>query len=147
MNEQQRVVHIFQTYREINQAFFQVMSKAARQHGITPLQLIVLRLLNEYPSCSLTRLAENLNLGNSTTSGIIDRMVRAELVTRERTETDRRAMTLTLTEKGKRLWHDSDATRMRMLSGLLEISPEDLLELERIQLQVLRILRKVREDV
>lgn len=147
MDDRQRVLQIFQTYREVNQAFFHVLTRAAQQHGVTPLQLIVLRALQDKPSCRLSELAEYLNLGNSTTSGIVDRMVKADLVSRKRTEEDRRAITLTLTDKGKRLWKETDETRFRMLAPLSELTDHDRRELERIQQEILRILKKIREVV
>nr|WP_239566009.1 MarR family transcriptional regulator [Paenibacillus sacheonensis] len=137
---------IFQTYREVNQAFFQLLSKAASKHKLTALQLIVLRVLREHPEIRLTELAEKLNLGNSTTSGIVDRMVKASLVERERTKQDRRAMTLTLTDKGMELWRETDATRLNLLRPLLDLPEDDQRELERIQQDVLRILRQSREE-
>ncbi|MBM7567599.1 MarR family winged helix-turn-helix transcriptional regulator [Paenibacillus sacheonensis] len=143
---EQWILGIFQTYREVNQAFFQLLSKAASKHKLTALQLIVLRVLREHPEIRLTELAEKLNLGNSTTSGIVDRMVKASLVERERTKQDRRAMTLTLTDKGMELWRETDATRLNLLRPLLDLPEDDQRELERIQQDVLRILRQSREE-
>ncbi|WP_308637211.1 MarR family winged helix-turn-helix transcriptional regulator [Paenibacillus silvisoli] len=146
MSEEQRILQIFQSYREVNQEFFRVMKKVAQKHNLTPLQLIVLRILNRHPAIRLSELAEKVSLGNSTTSGIVDRMVKADLVSRERTEADRRAMTLTLTEKGKRLWEASDSTRIMMFQPLLGLPEEDQEQFLRIQNEILHILRQVRED-
>ncbi|QHT58835.1 MarR family transcriptional regulator [Paenibacillus lycopersici] len=144
--EEQRIVDIFQTYREINQAFFQILSKAASKHNLTALQLVVLRVLHEYPEIRVSELAEKLNLGNSTTSGIVDRMVKADMVERERTKKDRRAMTLTLTDKGKALWRETDATRLNMMRPLLSLSEQDHRELSRLQNEVLRLLKQSKEE-
>lgn len=144
--EEQRIVDIFQTYREINQAFFQILSKAASKHNLTALQLVVLRVLHEYPEIRVSELAEKLNLGNSTTSGIVDRMVKADMVERERTKRDRRAMTLTLTDKGKALWRETDATRLNMMRPLLSLSEQDHRELSRLQNEVLRLLKQSKEE-
>ncbi|SDX57744.1 MarR family winged helix-turn-helix transcriptional regulator [Paenibacillus sp. CF384] len=146
MDDEQRILQIFHSYREVNQAFFHVMKKVAQQHQITPIQLIVIRILREHPEIKLTELAEKLNLGSSTASGIIDRMVRDELVYRERTEADRRAMTLTLTDKGRTLWEESNETRTLMFQPLLQLSEEDQHQFLRIQTEILGILRKVKED-
>jgi len=144
--QEQRILEIFQSYREVHQAFFQLMTKAARKHKLTALQLIVLRVLREHPEIRLSDLAEKVKLGNSTTSGIVDRMVKAGLVDRERTETDRRAMTLTLSEKGMALWRETEATRLHMMRSLLELPEEDQRELDRIQQKVLQLLRNYREE-
>ncbi|NOV02510.1 MarR family winged helix-turn-helix transcriptional regulator [Paenibacillus planticolens] len=146
MDEQQRFMQIFQTYREVNQAFYQVMTRVAQRHGLTPLQLIVLRILEEYPGIRLMELSEKLRLGNSTTSGIVDRMFKSGLVTRERTENDRRAMTLKLSDKGAALWEESNATRMALLRPLLSLSEEDQEQLNRVQNEILTILKNISED-
>ena len=146
MDDKQRVIDIFQSFREVNQAFFQVMMKAAQHHRITPIQFMVLRVLSDNPEIGLTALAEKILLGNSTTSGIIDRMVKADLVTRERSDEDRRSVTLKLTAKGEQIWKDTDGTRMRLLHPLLEISEEDQRNLHRIHEQVAQILHRVREE-
>lgn len=144
--EEQRILDIFQTYREVNQAFFQLLTKAASKHKLTALQLVVLRVLHEHPEIRLSELAEKLNLGNSTSSGIVDRMVKAEIVERERTKTDRRAMTLTLTDKGMDLWRETEATRLHMMRPLLTLTEHDQRELDRIQHEVLRILKQSKEE-
>ncbi|NIK69698.1 MarR family transcriptional regulator [Paenibacillus sp. BK033] len=144
--EEQRIVGIFQTYREINQVFFQILSKAASKHNLTALQLLVLRILHETPEIRMSELAEKLNVGNSTMSGIVDRMVKAGILERERTEADRRAMTMKLTEKGKELWRETDATRMNMLRPLLSMTEQDHRELGRLQNEVLRLLKQSKEE-
>ncbi|WP_336776436.1 MarR family winged helix-turn-helix transcriptional regulator [Paenibacillus sp. MMO-58] len=144
--EEQRIVGIFQAYREINQVFFQIMSKAASKHNLTALQLLVLRILHETPEIRMSELAEKLNVGNSTMSGIVDRMVKAGILERERTEADRRAMTMKLTERGKELWRETDATRMNMMRPLLSMTEHDHRELSRLQKEVLRLLKLSKEE-
>jgi DNA-binding MarR family transcriptional regulator len=144
--EEQRIVGIFQAYREINQAFFQILSKAASKHNLTALQLLVLRILHETPEIRMSELAEKLNVGNSTMSGIVDRMVKAGILERKRTEADRRAMTMKLTERGKELWAETDATRMNMMRPLLSMTEHDHRELSRLQNEVLRLLKLSKEE-
>lgn len=146
MDDKQRVMDIFQSFREVNQAFFQVMMKAAHHHGVTPIQFMVMRVLSDHPDIGLTELAEKILLGNSTTSGIVDRMVKAGLVSRERSDEDRRSVTLKLTAKGEQIWEETDGTRMRLLHPLLEVSEEDQRNLHRIHEQIVQILHRVREE-
>ncbi|PQP88482.1 hypothetical protein [Paenibacillus sp. AR247] len=54
--QEQRILEIFQSYREVHQAFFQLMTKAASKHKLTALQLIVLRVLREHPEIRLSDL-------------------------------------------------------------------------------------------
>ncbi|WP_164545761.1 MarR family winged helix-turn-helix transcriptional regulator [Paenibacillus albus] len=142
----QRIVDIFQSYRKVNQTFFQLLSKAANKHKLTALQFVVLRVLHEHPEICLSELAEKLNLGNSTTSGIVEPMVKTGILKRERTKWDRRAMALTLTSTGQELWRETDETRMKMMLPLLDLSEQDYRELSRLQKEVLRLLSQSREE-
>ncbi|WP_040949548.1 MarR family winged helix-turn-helix transcriptional regulator [Gorillibacterium massiliense] len=147
MDREQRITNIFQSYREVNKVFYHLMLNVAQEHGITPIQLMTLRILKEQPQAGLSFLAAKLNLNNSTTCGIIDRMVKADLVTRERSGTDRRAVNLSLTDRGKALWNETEATRMKMFLPLLQLSVEEENEFHRIQQKILSILRDAREEV
>lgn len=141
MDDNQRVLRIIHGHREISKAFYGLLSKAASRHGITPVQLVVLSRLSEHPNIRLSDLAERMNLGNSTMSGIIDRMVKADLVSRERTEADRRAITLSLTTKGAELRKATEATKMQQLQPLLELPEHDQREWLRIQQDMIHILK------
>lgn len=99
------------------------------------------------PNIRLSDLAERMNISNSTMSGIIDRMVKAGLVMRERTEADRRAITLNMTEQGLALRQATEKTKMKFLEPLLQLSERDQLEWQRIQHEIIRILNQVREEV
>src|SRR3989442_15165446 len=60
------------------------------RHGITATQLNVLKLLETVGDISLSELSKQMAATNSTITGIIDRMVAANLVAREQSTTDRR---------------------------------------------------------
>lgn len=147
MDDNLRFLQIHQSHRELNRAFYQLLQRAASLHGITPVQFIVLALLARHPNIRLSDLAERMNLSNSTMSGIVDRMVKAEYVSRERTEADRRAITLNLTKDGHALWQATQETKMKFLEPLLQLSERDQLEWQRIQQDIIRILNQVREEV
>ena len=65
--------------------------------------LSVLMLIGRIGSCNMNCIAENLSLALSTTTSIVDRMVRNKLVKRARTEKDRRIVLVSLTEKGREI--------------------------------------------
>lgn len=140
-DNQRRLQQILNTHREINKAFLQLLHKAATQHGISPVQLIVLGKLSEHPDIRLSDLADRMSISNSTMSGIIDRMVKAGFVSRERTEADRRAMTLNLTDKGLELREATEETRIAMLEPLLQLPEQDLQEWHRLQQEMIRIIK------
>ncbi len=146
MDSEQRVEEIVKSFREVNKMFFHVLMKAAQPHDLTAVQLWVLKVLAERPGISLSELAERILLGNSTTSGIIDRMEKAGFVTRERSAEDRRIIQLRLTEHGERLWAETNGERVSRLSPILSLPEEDQQHLLRIHGQIVQLLQQSRED-
>ncbi|MBB6675480.1 MarR family winged helix-turn-helix transcriptional regulator [Cohnella nanjingensis] len=146
MEEQQRILAIFTSFREVNQAFYHSMSKSAYNQGITPIQFLVMKALAEQPQMGLSELSECLHTGKSTMSGVVDRLVRAGFVLRERPENDRRAIALRLTPKGEELWKRTNTMRVNRLAPILELSDEDQAHLLRIHGQIVDILQRVREE-
>lgn len=105
---------ILSSFRCITHNFQQLLWKDAEELNITSTQLMVLRKLSLHPDIGITELADLLHLGNSAASGVVDRMVKAGLITRERSQSDKRIFKLAMTEKGKEI---------RLLSRQ---SPEDI---------------------
>jgi DNA-binding MarR family transcriptional regulator len=69
--------------------------------GITATQLNVLKLLSEIGDLSLSELSRRIAAQNSTVTGIVDRMVQADLVVREQSAEDRRVWRIRPTDKGR----------------------------------------------
>ena len=144
--DQQRVQDVFHSFRRVHQAFYQKLSKAAQPMGITPVQALVLKVLSERSPIGLTELAERIHLGNSTTSGIVDRLEKAGFVMRERETSDRRAVRLSLTDAGADLWRRTDASRMEMLRPLMQLSDSDIDALLNVHGKIVHILKTTGED-
>ncbi len=142
-DNQRKLQQILNVNREINKTFHHLLHRVATKHGISPVQLFVLGKLSEHPNIRLSDLADLMYIGNPTMSGVIDRMVRDGYVSRERAETDRRAMTLNLTDKGRELRKAAEETRITMLEPLLQLSDEDLREWHRLQQEIIRIIKTI----
>ena len=69
----------------------------ARRANLTGPQLTVVKMLEGIGDLSLSELSERIRAQNSTVTGIIDRMEREGLVTRERSREDRRVVYIKLT--------------------------------------------------
>ncbi|MWC27970.1 MarR family winged helix-turn-helix transcriptional regulator [Paenibacillus sp. MMS18-CY102] len=145
MGEFQRVHDVFASFREVNKAFYHTLSSAAHEYGVTPVQYLVLKTLDQCPDIGLSELAELIYSTNSTSSGVIERMVKAGWVSRERSETDRRSVKLSLTEEGKELWSKMYETRLKRLLPLQQTSEEDHATLLRIHKEIVSILNKAKE--
>lgn len=143
MADQQQVSLIFRSFREVNQAFHHAIWKESEGFGLTPIQFFVLKTLCQHPRIRLSELAELVHIGNSAASGIVDRLVKLGAISRDRLETDRRSITLSLTEKGEGLLKSASEASMERLTPLLDLSDEDVENLIRIHHLIVRKLQTV----
>jgi len=74
----------------------------ARETGLTVPQLLCLRAVDDLGAGAMpAQVAAAVQLSPSTVSGVIDRLVRAELLNRHRSDRDRRVVVLGITELGR----------------------------------------------
>lgn len=146
MGDHQKIALIVNSLRELNRSYYQATRKDAEACGVTQIQHLVLRILKQYPLIGLNELSDMLHTGASTASGVVDRLVHAGLIVRDRPETDRRAVILKLTEEGEELLARSSERVMKRLSPLLTLSDEDIEHLIRIHGQIITMLQKAKGD-
>jgi MarR family transcriptional regulator, organic hydroperoxide resistance regulator len=109
--------------------------------GITATQLNVLKLLQTVGDLSLSELSKQMAATNSSITGIVDRMVAAELVSREQSAEDRRVWKIRLAPQGKTLARKIDVAPWEVLQGALAALPAAELE------QLIATLVKVADNV
>ena len=68
-------------------------------------ELFVITIIEKYGEITMSQLSDQMNFPMSTATGIIDRLVKKEYIIRGKSETDRRIVTISLTDKGKALMH------------------------------------------
>lgn len=73
--------------------------------GLTGPQLAVLKELSRHEKTFVGDLASNLNLSNATITGILDRLQNKDMLSRERSQQDRRKTIVTLTDLGRETVH------------------------------------------
>jgi DNA-binding MarR family transcriptional regulator len=93
------------------------LRKETTHLGVTGGQVTLLWLISENPGIGLRELAERERVATPTASGLVDRLERARLVERLRSETDRRRVGLTITQAGR---HKLVAVRARRTVWLTE---------------------------
>lgn len=101
----QRTAHtVLRSIRQIVRRISQHSRYLASEVGLTLPQLMCLKAIGELdePGQDLTvlRVAQIVELSPATVSRIIERLVRAELIRRDRSTTDRRRVCLSLTDAG-----------------------------------------------
>jgi len=90
--------------------FPKIMGSIAKMHpsgkygvDLTFNQYQALTFIHELKECSVNELAMKLKIAQSTTSQLVDRLVKAGLVNREIQSTDRRKMLVSLSKTGKEM--------------------------------------------
>src|SRR5436853_6716733 len=92
--------------------------------GITPDQFTVMRTLLENEGVTQRELTQLMSSDPNTVASLLERMVRAQLVTREAHEKDRRAHRLRLKSLGRRKYEAARVTAVRMQQEVLSALPE-----------------------
>jgi DNA-binding MarR family transcriptional regulator len=93
--------------------------------GLSPVQLRALTALRQLGEANLAQLAEEMGVTVSTTSRLVDRLVTADWVHRSPSPHNRREISLTLTEGGKRLLRRYDRRRVELLRECLQRVPAE----------------------
>lgn len=103
-------------------------------------QRVVLRALVDNGPCQVTEVANHLGVTLSAATGLVDRLVKARLVTRDRDQKDRRVVWVKVTAEGEAAVKAAEARRRAALGQLTaDLSQEDLSTL-------CSILERVRAD-
>ncbi|MBX6395288.1 MAG: MarR family transcriptional regulator [Alicyclobacillaceae bacterium] len=127
------------TMRGLKQKVYQEL----KEYDLTVPQMWVLRTLHFEGTHSLAELSRKVGMSTSTASGIVDRLVRMGLVSRERDQADRRVVWVRLTEKGESLVAKVPALHLDYVRTLLRKMPEE--EAEGL-IRHLRTLWKIIEE-
>jgi DNA-binding MarR family transcriptional regulator len=129
------IIYLYTEGRRITKEF-------ARQANLTGPQLTVIKMLEQIGDLSLTGLSERIRAQNSTVTGIIDRMEREGLVSRERSTEDRRVVHIKLTPKGADLAREIPVEPMEILrQALLSLSAAEARDLLRIATKLAKRVR------
>jgi DNA-binding MarR family transcriptional regulator len=94
----------------------ETLIKEQMESDLTNDQHYTLRYINRVGSCTSSELADEFEVNKSAVTAIINRIWEKGLIKRTRDEKDRRVVYLTLTEKGKELF-DQTEDRINTLVG------------------------------
>lgn len=117
--------NLFISYLRVTQHMSQQFRNHFSQMDLTFPQAMVLTVLGEEGPVPISALAERTGSANSTVSGIVDRLEKLGLAKRQRSETDRRVIYVSATEKYAAL-RDKAVTDVRSyFSNLMSTMPEE----------------------
>jgi DNA-binding MarR family transcriptional regulator len=98
-------------------------SLADVEDTVTLTQFRTLVVLNSQGMINLNRLADLLGVNSSTAMRMIDRLLAAELVTRQDNPTNRREVLLDLTDQGRELVQQVSDTRRAEIARIVKAMP------------------------
>ena len=107
--------------------------KLQKEYDISQGQLSCLLALYRYGPASLSKLAERVLVKPGTITGIIDRLEAKGLAVRKRSFTDRRVITIELTNRGRAFAERAPAPVQRsIIEGLSRLPEENLESIKKI---------------
>lgn len=114
------IVKIEKKLRYISGMIKQNGRKILHHYPITPPQFVALQWLLEEGDLTIGELSNKISLAFSTTTDLVDRMEKNELVERIRDDKDRRVVRIRLLDKGKVIIHEVIEKRQQYLQEVLE---------------------------
>jgi len=98
--------------------------RLARTAGLTPSQLSVLRILTEFPEVSAGYLAQATQLKHATITSLIDKLEARGLISRRRSDEDKRRVWLRLLPAGKAALADAPDPLHQIFSERFNALPD-----------------------
>jgi DNA-binding MarR family transcriptional regulator len=94
-------------------------------NSVTPAQFGVLYLLSCHGCMTMKDLSRHLKQTHGASTGLIDRLLKSDLVQRERSESDRRVVHVSITEKGQQMIHKITHNRHSILQDVIREMNEE----------------------
>ena len=138
----EQVAEIVQRLHQMFKAVDTFSRRMLYEFGVTGPQVWALRTISGAGSLSIGELAERMYLHMSTISGIIDRLEERSLVTRERSDEDRRVVRLRVTRPGQAILQRAPVPpRSLIASGLQRLEDRELSSMRQAIRKLSRIMR------
>ena len=102
--------------RRILRATDEFGRKLAQSVGLTAAQFRVLQIVAEEGHSTATEISHRMRITQATVTSLVDKLVRQDMVVRERSQTDRRQTNIVVTDKGHQAVDDApDALQQRFV--------------------------------
>lgn len=110
---------------------------------VTGNQFVVLKIISNRGKATVSEVAEDLSVSLSAVTASVDRLCRAGMVERRRSEEDRRVVWLELTEQGQNVVDVCHKGRMRVLQRYLGcLEEKELLHMIDIHEKLIAVMRQ-----
>ncbi|MBN2260614.1 MAG: MarR family transcriptional regulator [Clostridiales bacterium] len=122
---QNRGYEILGTIKKLHEEMKQNFESKFKELNITGTQGMMVGILHHSKILKISELSEKMGLSNSTVSGIVDRLEKQNVVERIRSETDRRVVSVKLTEQFKNLAKDHFNNMDQFFNQLMSKATEE----------------------
>ncbi len=99
--------------------------KVATSFGLTPQQLIAMKIMGEYGTMTMSELAQHLGCDASNVTSLVDKLETRGLVERRASEHDRRVKSLVMTPAGVDMYQQAHERFHQPPPAIGNLSPED----------------------
>ena len=122
------ISEIMQSLRQVFKAIQDYSQEVSKKFGITGPQLWALKTISADGRLSLGELTKKMYLHPSTVTGVVDRLEQKGYVGRDRSQKDRRVVTVVLTPLGKKLVKKApNPIQGKMIYGLRKLEARELM--------------------
>ena len=133
---------VLRALRRITRATDIHSRQLAQQHQLTGPQLVCLHQLRRDGELTPSVLSREVSLSQATVTGILDRLAARGLLTRVRSESDRRRVMLTLTPAGEALAERiPSALHQRFAERLADLSPAGQSQIAEVLEQIVEMMQ------
>jgi DNA-binding MarR family transcriptional regulator len=134
----QRTIELTELINVLVQEFLEIHQNLNDTYtGVSKQELNIISIVGRSGSVIMREIAEQVHLAVSSVTPTVDKLVEKKLVRRERSEEDRRIVTVVLTEKGQKIYQMEVESYMRLSASILQALDDQEQE------QFLRYFRKV----
>jgi len=138
---------LFNTMMQLGKLMSKQTHETHEEHTATMLQLMALQFLKEYPNGTVSDLANFLKLSKSSTTQLVERLVKVESVERINDTEDRRIIRLNITENGQNEYIALKKKLMDKMQKIFsKIPTKDIRELIRIHTNLIETLKKEQHE-
>lgn len=127
LSRNKRALSVLMKFRLIINSAKRHFKWVEKQCGISGAHLWVLWEIHQSPGLSVNGLSAAMAFHQSTVSNMVDKLVKAKLIQRKRSNKDQRVVTLCLTNEGRSLLRRAPKPARGMLAETMHSLPEDLL--------------------
>ncbi|MBU3196594.1 MarR family winged helix-turn-helix transcriptional regulator [Clostridium algidicarnis] len=143
MEKKPQGIKIASLIREINLKLNNNISNNFKNSGFTTPQILLIKLLSIEGPLNVSEISEKMFLTKGTVSGIIDRLENQEVVKRNRSNEDKRIVSVALTNKGEDITKTMLGTINKYFDTIFSICKEE--DMEKI-INGLDILKSVLDE-